>query len=209
MKNYKLKLLILFIFVIVVTLIYINVNNSYAQQALFLLYLGAFIYGWYILWRFVIKGWLDKFKINLIEILNYIIRKSRYVIAKVKKVIKDYAERGRMKGRDERSIVLDFDFIKRIKRALNYKTKLVIGNDLENVTKIRLLYIKLILQSIKRGLDYKDTLTPNEIYNLLNADEIEYIIKSYEFARYNNCDVPVLNRTVEDCEKILSDFFNS
>lgn len=208
MKNYKLKLLILFALVIIITLIYINVNNGYVQQALFLLYLAAFIYGWYILWKFVIKSLFGKLKINLIKIIKYIIKKSRYVIVKVKKIIKDYAERGQIKGRDERSIVLDFDFIKRIKRALNYKTKLVIGKDLENVTKIRLLYIKLILQSIRSGLDYKDSLTPNEIYNLLKVNEIEWFIRSYESVRYN-CDIPVIDQTVKDCENVLNNFLNS
>lgn len=208
MKNYKLKLLILFALVIIITLIYINVNNGYVQQALFLLYLAAFIYGWYILWKFVIKSLFGKLKINLIKIIKYIIKKSRYVIVKVKKIIKDYAERGQIKGRDERSIVLDFDIIKRIKRALNYKTKLVIGKDLENVTKIRLLYIKLILQSIRSGLDYKDSLTPNEIYNLLKVNEIECFIRSYESVRYN-CDISVIDQTVKDCENVLNNFLNS
>ena len=196
----KYKLFLLLLIETILAAIYIAVNNKQVQLAILAVYVGVFVFIFKIFWRMLIKNFFIKMKNLLEELYKYIVKRVRQFVARVKKTLK---ARGLGSGFDKSTIELDFSIQHEIKRIFKSKIKLDLRKADRNAEKIRMMYIKLILKSIRSGYDYKYTQTPDEVYELLKNQNIDVLIDCYKSVRYDRNAV-ISDENVEICENILN-----
>jgi|GEM_PF-6933330 hypothetical protein len=199
------KLFILLVIEIVVMFVYIGVGekHKYVQQAVMLVYLAIFLYGITILWRVYFKGFFGNLKDLLLKIYKYIAKKIKYVIKEAKRILKDKGY-GKSRSRfDKVSVEFKIDAFGEFKKMFRSKIRLDLRKADENAEKIRLLYIKLILKSMREGYDYNRTHTPDELYEVLKNKNLEYLMACYKSVRYDR-DIHILDEEVKKCENIIN-----
>jgi len=201
------KLLILFAIEIVLMFLYIGTGENeklkYWNQAVMLVYIAVFFYGFVILWRLYIKNFFGICKGLLEQLYKYIVKKVKYFFAQVKLVLKAHGLGGNLGRFDKVSVELEFDPFGEFKKMFKSKIKLDIRKADKNAEKIRLLYIKLILKSMREGYDYDKTHTPDEVYEVLKNKNLDYLMSCYKSVRYNR-DIKILDEEVEKCENIIN-----
>jgi hypothetical protein len=178
----------------------IIIKNVYVKQAIMLVYFGVFLYILVLLWRMLIKNFFLRLKNLLTDLYKFISKKVRQFIKKAKKILKAH---GLGSGFDKSTIEVDFSIQREIKRIFKSKIKLDLRKADRNAEKIRLMYIKLILKSIRSGYDYDQTQTPDEIYELLKNENLDVLIDCYKSVRYDR-NVIISDENVEICENILN-----
>ncbi len=95
----------------------------------------------------------------------------------------DLRRRNRLGGRDERSIVMDTDKPKKVKKRL--KNELKWAEQQDNAARVRFLFIDYMIMRIRQGYFLRRTMTPAEISRdiALEDDERE-LFAAYQKARY-------------------------
>ena len=196
----KHKLFLLLMVEVVLAVIYIVIDNKHIQLAILAVYFGVFVYLFVLLWRMLIKNFFIRLKNLLKDLYKYIVKRVRHFVMRVKKTLK---ARGLGSGFDKSTIELDFSIKHEIKRIFKSKIKLDIRKANRNAEKIRMIYIKLILKSIRSGYDYNQTQTPDEVYELLKNQNLDFLIACYKSVRYDRNAV-ISDENVEICENILN-----
>ena len=201
------KLLILFAIEIVLMFLYIGTGENeklkYWNQVIMLLYIAVFIYGFIILWRLYMRNFLGICKGLLDKLFKYIVRKVKNFFAQVKLIMKAHGL-GRNFGRiDKVSVEFGGNPFAEFKKMFRSKIKLDLRKTDKNAEKIRLLYIKLILKSMREGYDYDRTHTPDELYEALKNKNLDYLMSCYKSVRYNR-NIKILDEEVIKCENIIN-----
>ncbi len=95
----------------------------------------------------------------------------------------DLRRSNRLGGRDERSIVMDTDKPKKVKKRL--KNELKWAEQQDNAARVRFLFIDYMIMRIRQGYFLRRTMTPAEISRdiALEDDERE-LFAAYQKARY-------------------------
>lgn len=199
--KYKLLLSILAEFILALINVF-STNNDTIYMGTLLLYLIIFLYIFLLLWRMYMKRFFGNLKSLIEKLSKYIVKKARYLFAQAKKILKDHGFGRNLDGLDKKSIEFDFNLYGEIKKLFKSKMRVDLNKTNVNAEKIKMIYIKLILQSIRSGYDYNSSQTPDEINEMLKNQNLEYIINCYKSVRYD-CDIDVSNENVFECEDIL------
>lgn len=203
-KKKKIKALIYLLSMTVLGFLYAYIEHRYIRQGIVIAYLILAALFLRALWQIYGRKLMNRYHHIIDEFNKFIKKNSKKIITKIKQILKISDKPARIKGSDKRSIEFDFQGIQKIKKLLNIKTKLDLDDADINTEKIRLLYVKLILKSIKEGFDFKESLTPNEIYMTLENKACEPLIDCYQNVRYGKLH-KISDETVNKFESILEE----
>lgn len=145
---------------------------------------------------------LDKFLYAVRKVVSNIAGISKKLLSFLGVDLSRYKKR-----KDERSFIFDRDDDGFSKRKHSVKNKSKWKDLTENSEKIRFIYIKYIIKTIKGGYKFRPTLTPNEVCTELNFEEEQEdrsIFTLYNGARYSGGSIYITDEQVDGALAIVN-----
>ena len=145
---------------------------------------------------------LDKFLFAVRKVASSIAKVSKKILGIFGVDLSRYKKR-----KDERSFIFDRDEDGIFKRKHSVKNTSKWKDLTENSEKIRFIYIKYIIKTIKEGYKFRAVLTPNEVCEDLKLDEERperSIFEYYNGARYSGGSIYITDEQVESALAIVN-----
>ena len=145
---------------------------------------------------------LDKFLFAVRKVASSIAKVSKKILGIFGVDLSRYKKR-----KDERSFIFDRDEDGVFKRKHSVKNAAKWRDLTDNADKIRFIYIKYIIKTIKEGYKFRAVLTPNEVCYDLKIDDEQperSIFDYYNGARYSGGSVYITDEQVESALTIVN-----
>ncbi len=147
----------------------------------------------------------DKISGTVRAIAKYIRQTARKINASMRKLLHLPENRKRMRGSDERSFVFDNESNPFSRKSRFSKKALKWRDTADNAEKIRYIYMKFMLNAIRRGFKFNRALTPNENADKMKlADDKRALFSLYNTARYANDTSDITDSDVSAAAKLIN-----
>ncbi len=145
---------------------------------------------------------------RILRLKSFVKKVKDKILAPVEKLFsrKDDPNALRIRGRDERTVIIPWKLSHLLKKQRNSKEKITLKNCKSNTEIIRMLYASFILKLNHRGCEIKTSRTPREVKNDVRSMKdfrmmkIQGIFNIYEEIRYQRDPTPD-DRAVQMCRE--------
>ena len=183
-----------------------NTGFRYLQQLTYIITVVLFVLTLNSLKKLIPKSLrravLDKFLFAVRKVASSIANVSKKLLSIFGVDLSRYKKR-----KDERSFIFDRDEDGIFRRKHSVKNTAKWKDLTENSDKIRFIYIKYIIKTIKEGYKFRSVLTPNEVCEDLKLEEERperSIFEYYNGARYSGGSIYITDEQVESALAIVN-----